>query len=761
MRHQATLALIKFLSDLARRLGVGQHVYVVGGAVRNFVLDPTGRKYPIKDVDVVIDSVKSGRDSAWFAKQVARAIPVPAKVVTNQYGVAIITVNGPWEVDGHDLQGEVIEVANARKESYGGEEGKGYKPHMVEPATIEEDVVRREFSYNTLMWRLLDLAHGPEHAEVIDLTGCGLRDLERRETRCPRDPDIVFSDDPSRLLRAIKFVAKYGFKIPPDMAKAIKRNAPKLWKAPPAALIPILIHDVLEQPTAREALKLMKGLGILDELAGIIEKDQQFASTLAHFLKKNPKVDLILDMLDMGLRLKTPVGFLTREQQGRLREVTTPMSERDAGAFLALLQKPPITDWESFDIAPRDRGRVTALAREMLLENPSLAQDPVRLQRGLEVRMGNVDRTAMARRVALRADKIPGGKAEGKKPSDFDQAQLAKGVKVELEHTDDKDLAREIAMDHLTEFSDYYDRLETMEAEAEGKQAARVTPPSLAIPQEVLKRHHLVPVDVVFGVARPRPGKGTVIHGDMVQDRQGRLWFVGGMDEDSKPMLAKSEGLLPRMKTQIQQARLHHEKMAKAWNGTGDGTKVGLFIPLPPELGEQYPDLEEDDSPSHVTLLYVGNVPKEREAEFLGILSDTLAKEPGPIRAWTDGVDTFTHADKDRTIFFTPIRFSRDIGEIKDRVRVALEEAGFDNVDRSPLAYFPHTTLEYRDGLVHEHGYGSDRFVPNGAWDFDTVQVWGLPKKVHDIPMGMFTTGKAASEPNGWLRKAWGGFLDR
>lgn len=64
-------------------------------------------------------------------------------------------------------------------------------------------------------------------------------------------------------------------------------------------------------------------------------------------------------------------------------------------------------------------------------------------------------------------DQIPGGKADKRKPEDFDPKQLEKGIKIEMEHTDDPSIAREIAMDHLTEKSDYYDYLEKMEAEWE------------------------------------------------------------------------------------------------------------------------------------------------------------------------------------------------------------------------------------------------------------------------------------------------------
>ena len=150
--HARSIALMKFLSEVTQRAGVAKHVYVVGGAVRNFIIDR-----PIKDIDVMVDSISlGGKDSAWVAKTLARAIPTQTNTTTNQYGVAIVTVKGPWVLDGQDMQGEVIEIANARKESYGGSGGKGYKPSMVEPATIEEDVLRREFTFNCMAGEVCD-----------------------------------------------------------------------------------------------------------------------------------------------------------------------------------------------------------------------------------------------------------------------------------------------------------------------------------------------------------------------------------------------------------------------------------------------------------------------------------------------------------------------------------------------------------------------------------------------------------------------------
>lgn len=240
--HARSVALMKYLSRQTKRLGVAEHTYVVGGAVRNWLLEK-----PIKDIDVVFDSIGAGkkRDSNWLAAQLDRSIPTQTHVTTNQYGVAILTVKGSWDLDGHDMKGEVIEIANARKESYGGESGKGYKPSEVEPATIEEDALRRDFTFNTLMWRLLDLEHGPDRAEILDMLGTGKRHLDEGILQTPLDPDKTFSDDPTRMIRAIRFCVKYGFKIPPDMEASIRKNAPKLKRVPWNS-VHTLLQDLLE-----------------------------------------------------------------------------------------------------------------------------------------------------------------------------------------------------------------------------------------------------------------------------------------------------------------------------------------------------------------------------------------------------------------------------------------------------------------------------------------------------------------------------------
>lgn len=375
--HERSTALMRWLGALAQRLGVGRDTYVVGGAVRNHILQKS-----IKDVDIVIDTTKAGHNSAWLAEQIAKAVPVPTNVTTNQYGVAILTIKGEWVLDGENLKGEVIEIADARKESYGGAEGKGYKPHSVEPATIEEDVYRREFTFNTLLWRLMDLVHGPDKAEIVDLTGCGIHDLAEGNLRCPRDPDVVFSDDPTRMLRAIKFTGRYDFKIPPDVVASIRRNAPKMKRMPWEAIATLLVGEVLAHPAARKSLQQMKDLGLLDVVHEMIVEQKPFATYMANQLRTNRKVQLLLDMMDLGMPANMPISFLDAAGQQRLREITVTMPEDEAAKFVDLLIKPPVDNTKvitDLDLQGAARGQIIPRARALLLKDPSLAHDGHRL----------------------------------------------------------------------------------------------------------------------------------------------------------------------------------------------------------------------------------------------------------------------------------------------------------------------------------------------------------------------------------------------
>lgn len=376
----AQYALMRFLSRQTAKLGVADHVYVVGGAVRNFVIDK-----PIKDIDVVIDSVRAGMDSDTLARHLQRVIPARTSLATNQYGVAILSVKGDWELDGEDLSGEVIEIANARTESYGGAAGKGYKPSEVEPATIEDDMARREFSFNTLLWQMSQLAQGPDKAEIIDLTGCGLDDLKSGLMRCPSDPDKTFKDDPTRMLRAVKFLVKYGFQITPEVERAIQRNAQAIRNAPSEAIASILIRDILSLSQSKRVLGVLDRLGLLDVIADMVREDKGFQATLNNYLARDGRVLFLLDLMDLGVPISARIDFLTKPQQERLRQVALGMPEGEPERFVDELRQPgKLVNMrrliQELGLRGPEIRELTSRLRDLMLARPALRDDPRRLE---------------------------------------------------------------------------------------------------------------------------------------------------------------------------------------------------------------------------------------------------------------------------------------------------------------------------------------------------------------------------------------------
>jgi len=379
--------MLKFLAAQAVRLGIGEHGYIVGGAVRNHLLGT-----PIKDLDVVIDTVALGahRDSAWLARQLQHAIPARTSLVTNQYGVAILSVAASWVLDGHDLKGEVLEIANARRETYGDASGKGYKPHLVEPSTIQEDLARRDFTVNALLWRLADLESGVEAAPVLDLLESGIKDLEARILRTPLDPDRTFTDDPTRMLRAVKFAVRHRLTIAEEVADSIKRNAMKLIKMPWDAVRKILVEDILQGPTPRESVPLIRALGLNEPILRLLREEPGFHVGVSRGLQ-SADVLLLLDLWDLEWQLRgSPAGLVKESEVPRLREILE-ADPAAADGFLAALRSPPIDQPKLFErhgLHGAARQRVVVRARELLMLNPALSLDSAQLEAEVSLALG-------------------------------------------------------------------------------------------------------------------------------------------------------------------------------------------------------------------------------------------------------------------------------------------------------------------------------------------------------------------------------------
>ncbi len=174
-------------------------VYVIGGWVRDIFLER-----PSKDIDILV--VGSGIE---LAAGVADKLDRRARLkVYKNFGTAMLRYQS-WQV----------EFVGARKESY---RADSRKP-IVEDGTLEDDMKRRDFTINAMAISLNDKDYG----RVLDPHG-GMHDLENKIIRTPLDPDLTYSDDPLRMMRAIRFAAQLDFEVDGSSFEAIRRNAGRL-----------------------------------------------------------------------------------------------------------------------------------------------------------------------------------------------------------------------------------------------------------------------------------------------------------------------------------------------------------------------------------------------------------------------------------------------------------------------------------------------------------------------------------------------------
>ena len=227
--------IFQIISESAQTLGVDS--YVIGGFVRDFLLDRDSKK----DIDIV--AVGSG---IALAKQVSKNLPNKPKVqVFKTYGTAMLRYE--------DLE---IEFVGARKESY----NEASRNPVVEDGTLEDDQNRRDFTINALALNLDKNAFG----ELLDPFN-GIQDLEDKTIKTPLDPDITYSDDPLRMMRAIRFATQLDFWIEDESLKAIERNNERI-KIITKERIVTELHKILESPKPSKGFLLLEKTGLLDKI---------------------------------------------------------------------------------------------------------------------------------------------------------------------------------------------------------------------------------------------------------------------------------------------------------------------------------------------------------------------------------------------------------------------------------------------------------------------------------------------------------------
>ena len=190
--------IFEYISHAAADLGL--ETYVIGGFVRDYFLKRDNQQ----DIDIV--AVGSGIE---LAQAVAKLLPNKPKVqVFKTYGTAMLRYK--------DVE---VEFVGARKESY----NENSRNPVVEDGTLEDDQNRRDFTINALALSL----NKADFGNLLDPFS-GLKDLEAKIIRTPLSPDITYSDDPLRMMRAIRFATQLNFTIEKKSFEAIARNAERL-----------------------------------------------------------------------------------------------------------------------------------------------------------------------------------------------------------------------------------------------------------------------------------------------------------------------------------------------------------------------------------------------------------------------------------------------------------------------------------------------------------------------------------------------------
>lgn len=282
--------VINDLKQIVRQQGV--EAYLVGGFVRDWFLKRTS-----KDIDVVVVG-----DGIGLAKRFAEQHKGSDFSFFKNYGTAMVKTGG-WEV----------EFVGARKESYSHDSRKP----VVEPGSLTDDQNRRDFTINALAVSLQ--AHN--FGQLVDPFG-GVADLELKLIRTPLDPDITFSDDPLRMMRAIRFSAQLQFEILDETYQSIKKNVERI-RIISAERIADELNKIMLSAKPSQGLKLLFDSGLLQlifpelaDLQGV--ETQEGKSHKDNFYHTLMVVDNIsLETQDLWLRWAALLHDIAKPQTKR------------------------------------------------------------------------------------------------------------------------------------------------------------------------------------------------------------------------------------------------------------------------------------------------------------------------------------------------------------------------------------------------------------------------------------------------------------
>lgn len=203
MRHEIYIKIKEYLGTLIKGTEWDGYVYTVGGCVRDELMG-----CEIKDIDLCVSLQGGGvRFAEWLRDNDYAMNDV---TVYPNYGTAMLHLKEFPEVE--------LEFVQTRKEKYIDHSCRNPETAF---GTIEDDCMRRDLTINALYSNI-------STGEIVDITGRGMEDIRNHVIRTPNEPDIIYDDDPLRILRCIRFASRYGWEIEPETYEGMVRNVHRL-----------------------------------------------------------------------------------------------------------------------------------------------------------------------------------------------------------------------------------------------------------------------------------------------------------------------------------------------------------------------------------------------------------------------------------------------------------------------------------------------------------------------------------------------------
>jgi poly(A) polymerase len=277
--------ILLFLKDMIKGTEWENKVFLAGGAVRDEIMGKSS-----KDLDFVVNGdLNAGINfSIWLGKELGVYKEESNPVIYPRFGTAKLSLVG----NKSNLSNIDLEFVAPRKEQY----YTGSRKPDVTDGELIDDVYRRDLTINSL---LKNVSTG----EILDLSGKGVSDIKNGVIRTTSNPEIIFKDDPLRMLRAIRFAVKYDFKFAPEVLRNIKKNASWIDSISKERINDEL-NKILLSKDPSKGIRLLKVTGLLQYVI------EEFNEAIGMKQNKYHKDDVFRHSMDV--LSKTPADLKTR-----------------------------------------------------------------------------------------------------------------------------------------------------------------------------------------------------------------------------------------------------------------------------------------------------------------------------------------------------------------------------------------------------------------------------------------------------------------